>query len=232
MSHSPQQPAFRRGVRRRVAEALDRMAHRLHHARSRREFRDRCLLAFYVFANGFVTTAILAGLAMITHTVFVFPSVGPTAFLLFFRPNAPAARPRNVLGGHAIGILCGYGSLWLLGLTNAPSAMREGVTVARMVAVALSLALTGAFMILLRTVHSPAGATTLIVSLGIIKSPLHLLIVEIAVALLAVQGMVLNRLELPPGAPGGGAGATRRASPDSDEEPTGDPPHDQAQTHL
>jgi len=39
-------------------------------------------------------------------------------------------------------------------------------------AAALSLSATGAFMVLFRVSHPPAGATTLIVSLGIISQPL------------------------------------------------------------
>ncbi len=45
-----------------------------------------------------------------------FPSLGPTAFLFFFTPRAPAASPRHTIYGHAIGIVCGYGALWLFGL--------------------------------------------------------------------------------------------------------------------
>ena len=52
---------------------------------------------------------------MISGSPLVFPSLGPTAFLLFHDPTLPAASPRNTLCGHAIGILCGYGSLWLMG---------------------------------------------------------------------------------------------------------------------
>src|SRR5262249_17372753 len=84
--------------------------------------------------------------------------------------------------------------LWLMGLTQAGSAMQEGVTVPRMVAVALSLAATGALMILLRVVHAPAGATTLIISLGLITEPFHLLVIEIALALLTLQVIFINRL--------------------------------------
>jgi CBS-domain-containing membrane protein len=152
------------------------------------------VLALFVFTNGFLTIALLAALAMVSHTSFIFPSLGPTAFLFFFMPTVPAARPHNAVLGHAVGIVCGYGSLWLLGLTHAGSAMQEGVTGARMVAVALSLASTGALMILLRTVHPPAGATTLIISLGMITEPFHLLVIEIAVALLTLQAIVINRL--------------------------------------
>ncbi|MGB7160624.1 MAG: HPP family protein, partial [Tepidisphaeraceae bacterium] len=127
-------------------------------------------------------------------TPFVFPSLGPTAFLLFHDPLQPAASPRSVLCGHAIGILCGYGSLWLLGLEHAPSAAATGVDAARIGCAALSLASTGALMVLLGVWHPPAGATTLIIALGIITRPYHLLIIEAAVAMLVLQALIINRL--------------------------------------
>jgi CBS-domain-containing membrane protein len=124
----------------------------------------------------------------------VFPSLGPTAFLFFFTPTLPTASPRNTLYGHAIGIGCGYGALWLMGLQHAPPAMVMGVNPARIGAAAISLAATGALMILLKAAHPPAGATTLIISLGIITRPQHLVIMLLAVALLTGQAIILNRL--------------------------------------
>ena len=108
-----------------------------------------------MFLNGFVTIALLAAVAMISRTPFVFPSLGPTAFLFFFTPRAPAASPRHTIYGHAIGILCGYGALWLFGLQHAPPAMATGVSAARVGAAALSLASTGALMILAQS-RAPA----------------------------------------------------------------------------
>jgi CBS-domain-containing membrane protein len=159
-----------------------------------RRFPRRPVLAVFVLINGFIAVALLALLAMISNTSFVFPSVGPTAFLFFFTPTAPAASPRNALCGHAIGLACGYLSLWVVGLAQAPSAMVEGIHSRRVLAAALSLALTGALMILLRVIHPPAGATTLIVSLGIVTRPYQLIIVEAAVAVLAFQALILNRI--------------------------------------
>lgn len=154
---------------------------------------ERIIWAGFTFINSFVTIAILAAVAMASRSPFVFPSLGPTAFLFFFTPRAPAATPRHAVYGHAIGILCGYGSLWLVGLAHAPTAMTGSIDLRRLIAVALSLALTGALMILFKAVHPPAGATTLIVSLGIVTEPVHLLIVEIAVALLTIQAILINR---------------------------------------
>ncbi|MDR3685120.1 MAG: HPP family protein [Geothrix sp.] len=157
-------------------------------------FPDRQLWAAFMFTNGLLSIGLLAGLAMLTRTPMVFPSLGPTAFLFFFTPTLPTASPRHTMYGHAIGIVCGYGALCLMGLQHAPPAMVMGVNLARIGAAALSLAATGALMILLKAAHPPAGATTLIVSLGIITKPQHLAIMLLAVALLTAQAIVLNRL--------------------------------------
>ncbi|HEV8324080.1 MAG TPA: HPP family protein [Myxococcota bacterium] len=157
-------------------------------------FPERPVWAAFMFVNGFVTIAILASVAMVTRTPFVFPSLGPTAFLFFFSPTSPTASPRHTILGHAIGIGCGYGALLLFGLEHALPAMATGVDLPRVGAAALSLAATGALMILLKAAHPPAGATTLIISLGIVTHPLHLGVIELAVALLTVQAFAINRL--------------------------------------
>jgi CBS-domain-containing membrane protein len=157
-------------------------------------FPERPVWALFMFVNGFVTIGILAAVAMVSRTPFVFPSLGPTAFLFFFTPTLPTASPRHTIYGHAIGIACGYGALWLTGLTHAPPAMVTGVDGHRILAAALSLASTGALMILLKAAHPPAGATTLIISLGIVTRPPYLLVIEVAVAVLVVQAIVINRL--------------------------------------
>ena len=176
-------PEVTRGLARRLG-----LAHLVGHP------SERLIWTAFTFLNGFVTIAILAGLAMVAHSPFVFPSLGPTAFLFFFTPRSPAAAPRHAVYGHAIGLLCGYGSLWLCGLQTSGTAMANGVDAWRVLAAALSLASTGALMILLKAVHPPAGATTLIVSLGIVTQPFHLLVIEIAVAILTLQAIAINRL--------------------------------------
>lgn len=175
-------PAVVRGVLARL---------RLTHLLAR--FPERPLWALFMFINGFIAIAILAGVAMVSHTPFIFPSLGPTAILLFYTPLSPTASPRHTLYGHAIGILCGYASLLLTGLHHAPSALGTSIDERRILAVALSLALTAGLMVLLKAAHPPAGATTMIVSLGIVTRPFYLVIIEIAVALLVGQGILINR---------------------------------------
>ena len=71
-------------------------------------FRQRLVRSVYVFVNGFVTIGVLALLALVSRNPFVFPSLGPTAYLLFFSPLGRTSSPRNTIFGHAIGLVCGY----------------------------------------------------------------------------------------------------------------------------
>ena len=157
-------------------------------------FPPRLVRSTYVFVNGFVTIALLALLALISRNPFVFPSLGPTAYLLFFSPLGKTSSPRNTITGHAIGLVCGYGAFVITGAGAMPFGVHPGIFWPRILASALSLSATGAFMVLLDVSHPPAGATTLIVSLGIISKPRELVIIEVAVFLLVAQALVINRL--------------------------------------
>lgn len=159
-----------------------------------RHYAQTPVLALFSFINGCISIGIMSVLALITRSPFIFPSLGPTAFLFFYTPRAPTASPRNTLVGHAIGILAGYFSLVITGLTAAGPALAVGVSWPRVIAAALSLGLTAGLMVLLKSPHPPAGATTLIVSLGILTKPLQLVLLMVAVILLTVQAFAINRL--------------------------------------
>jgi CBS-domain-containing membrane protein len=152
------------------------------------------VLALFSFINGCLSIGIMAMVAVVTGTPFIFPSLGPTAFLFFYTPTAPTASPRNALIGHTIGVVAGYFSLVVTGLTMAGPALATGVTWPRVIAAALSLGLTSGLMVLLKAPHPPAGATTLIISLGILTQPRQLVILLLAVVVLTVQAFVINRL--------------------------------------
>jgi CBS domain-containing membrane protein len=152
------------------------------------------VLAIFSFINGCISIGLMSALALITKSPFIFPSLGPTAFLFFYTPLAPSASPRNTLVGHTIGVLAGYFSLVVTGLTMAGPALAVGVTWPRVIAAALSLGLTSGLMVLLKSPHPPAGATTLIISLGILTKPWQLLLLLVAVVLLTLQALAINRL--------------------------------------
>ncbi|HEY7661472.1 MAG TPA: HPP family protein [Actinomycetota bacterium] len=152
------------------------------------------VLGLFSFVNGLISIALMSFVALATGQPFVFPSLGPTAFLIFYTPLQPTACPRNTICGHLIGAVAGYLSLVVFGLVDAGPALAVGVTWARVGAAALSLALTSGVMVWLRVPHPPAGATTLIVSLGLITTIPDILVLMLGVVLLVVQGFAINRL--------------------------------------
>jgi len=157
-------------------------------------FPPRLVRSIYVFVNGFITIAVLALLALLSRNPFVFPSLGPTAYLLFFSPLGKTSSPRNTILGHAVGLVCGYSAFVFTGAGAQPFGTHQGIFWPRILAAALSLSVTGALMVLLDVSHPPAGATTLIVSLGIISKAQELVIIEVAVFVLVAQALVINRL--------------------------------------
>ena len=86
---------------------------------------DRFILGLYVLINGAIAIGSLSALAAITHQAFVFPSLGPTAFILFFSAMSVQAAPRNVFLGHLVGVLAGAGA--------APAVEACGVVAARVI---------------------------------------------------------------------------------------------------
>lgn len=154
---------------------------------------SRLVLTAYVFVNSAITIAILSVIALVTDLPFVFPSLGPTAFILFFSSMSAAACPRNVISGHLIGVLAGFGALAVFGLLSVDPDL-DDTSWQRLGAVALCLSVTLAVMVLFNVPHAPAGATTLIVGLGLMRTPGQLTILMLAVVLMVVQAMVINRL--------------------------------------
>ncbi len=152
------------------------------------------VLALFSFINGCISIGLMSALALVTHTPFIFPSLGPTAFLFFYTPTAPTASPHNTIIGHAIGVFAGYFSLVVTGLTMAGPALAVGVSWPRVIAAALSLGLTSGLMVLLKSPHPPAGATTLIISLGLLTQLWQLVVLMLAVVLLTLQAIAINRL--------------------------------------
>jgi CBS-domain-containing membrane protein len=151
-------------------------------------------VGFYAFLLC-VLVVVLAGLVgLAVHQPWLFPSLGPTLMMFFEQPTSASSRPRDALIGHAVAIVAGLLALEAFGLRTHPSAVQEGLTGARVAAAALSLGLTTLVLALLRSPHPPAGATTLIVSLGILTTTVQLGTMALAVTFTVAAGLLLNRL--------------------------------------
>jgi hypothetical protein len=131
------------------------------------------------------------GAAWLTGLPALFPSLGPTAYVLADRPTASESQPRRVLGGHAIGVVAGLACFVLLvgsGSVAAPPAAGSLAGLRLAAAGVFSVGLTTGAMLATDLRHAPACATTLIVSLGLLSTPrAGLLVVAAVAALVAVH---------------------------------------------
>jgi CBS domain-containing membrane protein len=149
--------------------------------------------ALYTFVGCLIALAVSGLAAHALKQPLLFPSLGPTAFLIFGTPLAENASPRNACIGHGVALVAGYGALVIFGLRHAPNVLQAGISAARIGAAALSVALTGGALILARALHPPAGATTLIVSLGLLGTVHAVMMIAIGVLLLVATGWLINR---------------------------------------
>ncbi|MFC4450785.1 HPP family protein [Halorussus aquaticus] len=144
---------------------------------------------------------VVGTLAVVTGRTFLFPSLGPSAFLLATRPSAPVSAPRRVAGGHALGVLAGlvtYHALASGVAVTAPPPALTGASASLAVSGVVSVVVTTAGMVAADLRHAPACATTLIVSLGLLSSPADALLVVTSVVLLLATHRALLAVERAP----------------------------------
>jgi CBS-domain-containing membrane protein len=150
--------------------------------------------ALTLFVGALALMATAGVVALGAKQTLLFPSLGPTAMLFFARPLPPECTVRNVIVGHWVGIVVGLLMLEIFSLRSLPSAVTHGLDAKRVTAAALSVAITATVLRLIRSPHAPAGASTLIVSLGLLTSNKQLAMMGASVALIAVAGAALNFL--------------------------------------
>ncbi|MFM8894790.1 MAG: HPP family protein [Actinomycetales bacterium] len=75
---------------------------------------SRGAVIWRVVAGTAITTTILGLAAAGLAEPLIFPSLGPTIFLLLFLPLNVMSAPRNVIAGHGIGMASGYLALGIL----------------------------------------------------------------------------------------------------------------------
>ncbi|RNJ25605.1 HPP family protein [Halosegnis longus] len=139
----------------------------------------------------------LAVVAWLSGLPFVFPSLGPSAYVLAVSPDADTSRPARVFGGHLIGLAAGLAAYHLLApglvLTTQPAA---GSLASGRLAASAFLAVVGttAGMVASEYRHAPACATTLIVALGLLTTAREAVVVVLAVGALLATDAGLRRI--------------------------------------
>lgn len=110
-------------------------------------------------------------LAWITGRPLIFPSLGPSALVIAVAPESEAVDGRRFVGSHLIGVLVGLGCYHVLVGAGSIQGIEAAFTLEQgrlALSGVLSVVLTSLVMHETDTLHSPACATTLIVSLGLL----------------------------------------------------------------
>lgn len=124
----------------------------------------------------------------------LFPSLGPSAYIIGEMPGHPSARWYNTIVGHLTGLIIGFVVVALLNVDNHPVLMKDlALTMGRVWAAVLAIALTFLISILLHASHPPAAATTLLVALGSIKTINEAMYLMIGAIILGIIGEFLRR---------------------------------------
>lgn len=144
---------------------------------------------------GFLFT-ILGTVAWASGQPFIFPSLGPSAFILAFDRQGERTRVYRVVGSHLIGAVAGFLAYSLLasGVTLTTTAGAFSADGLRLAASGmLSIVATSWGMIATDANHAPACATTLIVSLGLLSTAFQVVTIVVSVVVLvAVHAAVLE----------------------------------------
>lgn len=158
--------------------------------------RERWELKLYCPLAAGVAVAFPGALAVWSHQLLLFASLGPTAALMVQEPGHPAADWYNAVVGHALGLVAACSLVWLFALANVPSVFEQHeVSWTRVGAASLSLALAITLEKLARVQHPPAASTTLLVALGSFKPNWHdCATILIGVVAVTVGAEMLKRL--------------------------------------
>lgn len=137
--------------------------------------------------HGAVLIGALGAVTLIVGEPFVFPSIGPTAYVMVKAPDDPTHQPSTVIGGHVLGIvagLIGY-HLFATGLTvGFQHSLSSWAILQIMASGTFAMGMTGAGMLWTDIDHAPACATTLLVALGLLGTLQEALAILVAVVIL------------------------------------------------
>ncbi len=128
----------------------------------------------------------------------LFPSLGPTAYMHAVEPQHPTSRAYNTVIGHLIGTGAAYLCVWVFQVSDEPSVLAaDTVPLGRVFASTVAIALVIVGQLLTRSRHPPAAATVLLITLGGFGWSWHALVSLVAgVGVVASAGSLVRTLRL------------------------------------
>lgn len=143
--------------------------------------------------HALLSTGLVAGLAVATGAPLLFPALGASAVIVFGAPTAPTSRPRNVVCSHLLGAVVGWCMLAAFGVAAERGGLSAPLDAAHATTGVLSLGLTTWLMLRLAIFHPAAGATTMIVGMGLLPQAHQIVSIVAAAALLCLYARIVLR---------------------------------------
>ncbi len=145
------------------------------------------LEAFLVLLAGVISLAF--------RQIWLFSSLGPTAFEIAEHPLRPSSHPKAIIVGHCTAIGIAFGAVAAFGAWHAPLANpMHGLARVRLWASIAAALFTAAINLLLRTNQPASLATALLITLGSFQSGYGALEMIAGVIFIALLGIPLRKL--------------------------------------
>lgn len=114
-----------------------------------------------------VVLSVIAAVSAWAQQPWLVPSLGSSALVQVMMPREPAARPWNAGVGQLAGVAGGFSAVYLAGAAGTPSFMHHHeLVLARVLAVAIGIALTAGLQAVFKALNPAGAATVLVVVLG------------------------------------------------------------------
>jgi CBS-domain-containing membrane protein len=127
----------------------------------------------------------------------LFPSLGPTIFVVTLAPNERIVRFRNIIFGHGLGSISALVAIAIVRLFQHLFCSSELCSqFGPNAAAALAIALTMLMQVPAHAIHPPAAATTMLLVLGGIKAEWRsYIIIMSSVLIIAIYGELIKIID-------------------------------------
>ena len=147
---------------RRTKEELIYKAHKekTKHLVDRKLLKEK-MWVYYVLQSLLATFTLFLVLLFLINTPVIVAALGSTAFIVFAMPKNITAQPRNVIGGHVVGVISGAICTSLLLIPNISDSLGITFDFLKIVAASSSVGLSIFIMVVTDTEHPPGCSTAL-----------------------------------------------------------------------
>lgn len=150
----------------------------------------------YIIQSLFAIVAlaiILYFVKILTHAAIV-AALGASTFIVFAMPKSITAKPRNLIGGHVVGVVCGTSCYYAL-LSGPLGRLTSSWEFTTLFVYALAVGLSLFLMVITNTEHPPAAGTALGIVAHAWSNQVVIFILLSAIGLAIVRGLLGSRLK-------------------------------------